>query len=72
MHFKKENFKEMNDQRKLNFKGLFITEDSETFLCIRQFYVSDLETGKMLSGKYFQGKKFKLIGEEKDGRETRG
>jgi hypothetical protein len=51
----------MNDQRKLNFKGLFITEDGETFLCIRQFYVSDLATGEMLDGKHFQGKKFKLL-----------
>ena len=56
--------------QKLNFKGLFITEDGgETFLCIRQFFVSDLETGEMLNGKHFQGKKFKLIGDEKDGRE---
>ncbi len=57
----------MNTQ-KLNFKGLFITEDGETFLCIRQFYVSNLETGEMLNGKHFQGKKFKLIGELKDDR----
>ena len=62
----------MNDQRKLNFKGLFITEDGEIFLCIRQFYVSNLETGEMLNGKHFQGKKFKMIGEDKDGREIRG
>ena len=63
----------MNGQKKLNFKGLFITEDGgETFLWTREFFVSDLETGKMLDGKRFQGKKFKLIGEEKDGREIRG
>ena len=54
--------------QKLNFKGLFITEDGETFLCIRQFYVSDLETGEMLNGKHFQGRKFKLVGETKNGR----
>jgi hypothetical protein len=62
----------MNGQRKiekLNFKGLFISEDGgETFLCIRQFFVSDLETGEMLNGKHFQGKKFKMIKGEKDGR----
>ena len=59
----------MNDQKKLNFKGLFITEDGENFLCIRQFYVSDLETGRMVDGKVYQGRKFKLIGENKNGRQ---
>lgn len=59
----------MNTQ-KLNFKGLFITEDGETFLCIRQFYVSDLETGQMVDGKVYQGKKFKLIGVNKNGKKN--
>lgn len=59
----------MNTQ-KLNFKGLFITEDGETFLCIRQFYVSDLETGRMVDGKVYQGRKFKLIGVNKNGKKN--
>ena len=56
----------MNDQKKLNFKGLFITEDGENFLCIRQFYVSDLETGRMVDGKVYQGRKTSYCGCQKE------
>lgn len=44
-------------------KLVLITEDGETFLCIRQLYVNDLRTGKLLDGKLYQGRKFKLMGE---------
>lgn len=51
-------------QTKHQLKGIFITEDGETFLCIRQLYVSDLHTGKLLDGKIYQGRNFKLVKEE--------
>jgi len=59
--------------KKYQLKAVFITEDGENFLCIRQLYLNDLCTGKLLDGKHYQGRRFKLIyEEEKDGREIRG
>jgi len=58
---------------KLQLKAVFITEDGESFLCIRQFYANDLRTGTLLDGKQYQGRRFRLIPEEKekvDGRKT--
>ena len=51
---------------KYQLKAIFITEDGESFLCIRQFYVNDLYTGNFLDGKQYQGRRFKLIPEEKE------
>ncbi len=51
-------------QTKHQIKAIFITEDGENFLCIRQLYVNDLCTGKLLDGKIYQGRKFKLVKEE--------
>jgi len=53
-------------QTKHQIKGIFITEDGENFLCIRQLYVNDLYTGKLLDGKIYQGRKFKLVKEEEN------
>lgn len=53
-------------QTKHQIKGIFITEDGENFLCIRQLYVNDLCTGKLLDGKIYQGRKFKLVKEEEN------
>jgi hypothetical protein len=48
---------------KQQLKAIFITEDGENFLCIRQFYVNDLRTGNLLDGKLYQGRRFKEIPE---------
>lgn len=58
-------------QTKHQIKAIFITEDGENFLCIRQLYVNDLRTGKLLDGKLYQGRNFRLVKEEgkKDERE---
>ena len=48
-------------------KAIFVTEDGENFLCLRQFYVNDLRTGQLLDGKLYQGCKFRLQKEEYDG-----
>ncbi len=56
------------ETKKLKLKAVFISEDGETFLCIRQYYLDDLCTGKFIDGRTFQGKKFKLISEVNNGR----
>jgi hypothetical protein len=53
---------------KFQLKAVFITEDGENFLCIRQLYLTDLCTGNFLDGKRYQGRRFKLTGEKEDGR----
>lgn len=49
---------------KYQLKAVFITEDEENFLCIRQLYLNDLCTGTLIDGKRYQGRRFKLIPEE--------
>lgn len=49
---------------KYQLKAVLITEDGETFLCIRQLYLNDLCTGSLIDGKRYQGRRFKLIPEE--------
>jgi hypothetical protein len=51
-------------QTKHQLNGIFITEDGENFLCIRQLYVNGLRTGNLLDGKIYQGRNFKLVKEE--------
>lgn len=51
-------------QEKHQLKGIFVTQDGENFLCIRQLYVNDLRTGKLLDGKIYQGRNFRLVKEE--------
>ena len=51
-------------------KLMLVTQDNENFLCIREFYVNDLQTGKLLEGKNYQGRTFKLVKEEADERES--
>lgn len=55
---------------KHQLKAILITEDGENFLCIRQFYVNDLCTGVLLDGKIYQGRKFKLMEENKNDRDN--
>jgi len=50
-------------------KIMLVTQDNENFLCIREFYVNDLQTGKLLEGKNYQGRTFKLVKEEDDEQE---
>jgi hypothetical protein len=50
--------------KKHKLKGIFITEDGDNFLCIRQLYVNDLRTGQLLDIKAYQGRRFKLLPEE--------
>ncbi len=50
-------------------KVMLVTQDDVNFLCIREFYVNDLQTGKLLEGKNYQGRTFKLVKEESDEQE---
>ncbi len=47
-------------------KLLLLSEDGETFLCIRQFFANSLRTGRYLDNKNYQGLRFKLIKEAND------
>ena len=51
---------------KLKLKGIFITEDGENFLCVRQIYLNELRTGRLLDEKMYQGRRFKLIEESNE------
>ncbi len=53
----------------LKLKVLLISEDGETFLCLRQYYANSIRTGQFLDDVNIQGRKFKLIQEEEDERE---
>ena len=56
----------MNERNKpkksMKLKALLITEDGEDWLCIRQYYLTDLRANSFLD-VFMQGKKFKLIEE---------
>lgn len=52
------------DKKGVKLKALFISEDEESFLCIRQFFCNSLHTGEFLDDKNYQGRRFKLIKEE--------
>jgi hypothetical protein len=52
----------MSTKHKL--KAIFITEDGENFLCVRQIYVNELCTGQLLDEKMYQGRRFKLLEEK--------
>jgi hypothetical protein len=54
--------------KKHKLKGIFITEDGVSFLCIRQLYANDLCTGALLNEKIYQGRRFKLLEESNDNR----
>lgn len=47
-------------------KVMLVTQDDENFLCIREFYCNDLQTGQLLDGKNYQGRTFKLVKDEDD------
>lgn len=47
-------------------KAILVTQDGETFLVLREFYTNDLSTGRLLDGKYYQGRTLKLVKEEDD------
>ena len=50
---------------KHQLKAILVTEDGVNFLLLRELYVNDLRTGKLLDGKHYQGRTF-VIQEEKD------
>ena len=47
-------------------KAILVTQDGETFLVLREFYVNDLNTGQLLDSKTYQGRTFRLVKEEAD------
>jgi len=51
---------------KHQMKAILVTQDGETFLVLREFYTNDLSTGKLLDGKYYQGRTLKLVKEKDD------
>jgi len=53
---------------KHQLKAILVTEDGVNFLLLRELYVNDLRTGKLLDGKYYQGRTF-ILQEENDERE---
>jgi len=54
---------------KHQMKAILVTEDGVNFLVLRELYVNDLRTGKLLDGKHYQGRTFRLVKEEDDERE---
>ncbi len=53
---------------KHQLKAILVTEDGVNFLLLRELYVNDLRTGKLLDGKHYQGRTF-ILQEEDDERE---
>lgn len=51
---------------KHQMKAILVTEDGVNFLLLRELYVNDLETGELLDGKTYQGRRFVLQEEKKD------
>jgi len=47
----------------MKLKALLITEDGENWLCVRQYYATDLRTNAFLDA-FFQGARFKIIKEK--------
>lgn len=56
----------MTNSKKHKLKAVFITEDGQSFLCVRQIYANDLRTGQFLDEKIYQGRRFKLVEESND------
>ena len=51
---------------KHQMKAILVTEDGQNFLVLRELYVNDLRTGKLLDGKHYQGRTLRLVKEEED------
>ena len=51
---------------KHQMKAILVTEDGTNFLVLRELYVNDLRTGKLLDGKHYQGRTLRLVKEEDD------
>jgi len=51
-----------NNTKSMKLKALLITEDGENWLCVRQYYATDLRTNAFLDA-FFQGARFKIIKE---------
>ena len=49
-----------------------VTQDGETWLVTHQFYLSNLETGKLVDGPGLQGKQFKLVKKGNENGNDRG
>jgi hypothetical protein len=53
----------MNQNKSMKFKALLLTQDGgETWLCVRQYYLTDLVTGQFLDTS-LQGVRLKTIKE---------
>ena len=52
--------------KKFTAKLLLYTDDGRNFVCVNQFYIQDLERGRNVDGAPLQGKRFRLMEEEKD------
>ena len=55
---------------KHQLKAILVTEDGVNFLLLRELYVNDLRTGKLLDGKHYQGRTLRLVKEEGDEQES--
>ena len=55
---------------KHQLKAILVTEDGVNFLVLRELYVNDLRTGKLLDGKHYQGRTLRLVKEEGDEQES--
>ncbi len=55
---------------KHQLKAILVTEDGVNFLLLRELYVNDLRTGKLLDGKHYQGRTLRLVKEENDEQES--
>jgi hypothetical protein len=51
-----------NNTKSMKLKAILITEDGENWLCVRQYYATDLRTNAFLDA-FFQGARFKIIKE---------
>ena len=51
---------------KHQMKAILVTEDGTNFLVLRELYVNDLRTGKLLDGKHYQGRTLRLVKEEEE------
>lgn len=51
-----------NNTKSMKLKALLITEDGENWLCVRQYYATDLRTNAFLD-VFLQGARFKIIKE---------
>jgi len=49
-------FRSIKMSIKHQLKAILVTEDGVNFLLLRELYVNDLRTGRLLDGKHYQGR----------------